>query len=184
MSETLREQIRGNLKSKDIYELLEIWRINNRVVWTDTTFEVLREILKERINEVPPQDNPILEIEEEFELIPTGNEWEEKILDSDDQPELYDPLEVIFFQRNVDRLSIVIAVFYSLSGLFSSQLKQLYLDGMTLSVNDIVIALPSIFAELLGILIQITLIYFPLKALAYILRILMEMEFNSRKAKS
>src|SRR6266545_2519870 len=84
MSDDLRQQIYNNLKLKDIYELLDIWRISNRVVWSDTTFEVLREILNKRIGEVPPQDEPILESEEETEENDDVNdgleEWEPNYL--------------------------------------------------------------------------------------------------------
>ncbi|HUI89456.1 MAG TPA: hypothetical protein VLX61_12105 [Anaerolineales bacterium] len=47
---------------------------------------------------------------------------------------------------------------------------------------NLVIAIIASFIILIGIGLQILTTYFPLKALAYILRVLMEMEFNSRKS--
>ncbi len=108
MNDELREQIRNNLNLKDIYELLEIWRINNRVVWSDTTFEVLREILKERIGEIPPQDEPILESKgdtEENDVDYGLEEWEANLLNDENQPELYDTLDVLKLIHNVNKVA-------------------------------------------------------------------------------
>ncbi|MBK9210916.1 MAG: hypothetical protein IPL71_22595 [Anaerolineales bacterium] len=91
MSEELREQIRNNLNLKDIYELLEIWKTNDRVEWSDTAFEVLREILRERIREIPQQDKPILVHEELVQDNDGFEDWEIKLRDNNNQPELYDP---------------------------------------------------------------------------------------------
>jgi hypothetical protein len=183
MNEELREQIHNNLKLKDIYELLEIWRINNRVVWSDTTFEVLREILKEKMREIPLQEQPILKEEEEIVQDNKGlKNWEVILLNKESQPELYNPAEVITFGRNVNRLAIAVAVVYILLAFLNSQALQMYLQGTSLSFNDITISFPNILTALLYPSLQIVFTYFPLKALAHILRILMEMEFNSRKS--
>ncbi len=182
MNEELREQIRNNLKLKDIYELLEIWRINNRVVWSDTTFEVLREILKEKIREIPLQEKPILEEEEIIQDNHGLKDWEVILLNKESQPELYSPVEVITFGRNVNRLAIAVTVVYILLAFLNSQALQMYLQGTSLSINDITISFPNILTALLYPSLQIAFTYFPLKALSHILRILMEMEFNSRKS--
>jgi hypothetical protein len=92
MSQELRGQIRNHLSLKDIYELLEIWKTNDRVEWSDTTFDVLKELLNERIGELPPQDEPILEHEDASIEKDRLDEWETKLLDDANQPELYDPL--------------------------------------------------------------------------------------------
>jgi len=89
MSDELRKQIYNNLKLKDIYELLEIWRVNNRVIWSDTTFEVLREILREKFGKVPPQDEAVLESTEDSEENDDGlEEWEVNLLDKENQPDV------------------------------------------------------------------------------------------------
>jgi hypothetical protein len=184
MSETLREQIRNSLELKDIYELLEIWKNNNRIQWSDTTFEVLHEILKEKLREIPPQDAPVL-ASNDFEASDDENtgleEWEEKIIDSEDQPELYNPLQVISLRRTINRLAIVVVVVYILQAVWSFQFTQMILQGVSVSINDIEINANNILGISLSTAAKIVLTYFPLKALSHILRILMEMEFNSRK---
>lgn len=192
MSEILREQIRNNLKLKDIYELLEIWKTNNRIEWSETTFEVLHEILKEKLREIPPQDAPIL-AENEFEESDDQNtgleEWEEKIIDSEKQPELYNSLQVVTLRRTIDRLAIVVIVVYILEAVLNSQLIQILFQGVSIStnngfsisINDLENFIRYMLITSMNVALKIILTYFPLKALSHILRILMEMEFNSRK---
>lgn len=185
MSEELHEQIRSNFRQKDIYELLDIWRSNNRTMWSDTAFEVLHEVLKERIREIPPQNDPILANEDLIEEVYGENdgieEWELKLIESEDQPELYDPLQTIVFRRNVDRLIIVVVIVYVLLAILNFQPVRMYFQGVSLSINDVEITASNVMTTTLSTAIQIAFVYFPLKALSHILRILMEMEFNSRK---
>jgi hypothetical protein len=55
MSDDLREQIYLNFSQHETEELLEIWRTHDRNEWSETTFDVIREILQERHVELPPQ---------------------------------------------------------------------------------------------------------------------------------
>lgn len=192
MSETLREQIRNRLELRDIYELLEIWKTNNRVEWSETTFEVLHEILKEKLKEIPPQDAPILaenKLEESDDQNLGLEEWEEKIINSENQPELYNPLLVISLRRTIDRLAIVVVIVYILQAILNSQLLQILFQGVSISINngfsisinDIENFIRYMLITSMNVALKIILTYFPLKALSHILRILMEMEFNSRK---
>ena len=188
MSNELREQIRNNLNLKNIYELLEIWKINNRVVWSDTTFEVLREILKERMGEVPPQDEPIFENNQDSEVendnVDDGlEEWEAQLLDDENQPELYDTLEVLELRDNIDKVAFAAIVVYILLGLLNFSFVRMLLQGIVLSPSELVQSIPSMLFTTLSIGFRIVITYFPLKALTQILRILMEIEFNSRKSK-
>ena len=59
MDENFRNQLINNLNLKPIEELLEIWKTNDRVEWTDEAFEVIQQILLERLGYVPPQNSPI-----------------------------------------------------------------------------------------------------------------------------
>jgi DNA-directed RNA polymerase subunit RPC12/RpoP len=61
MSEELRDQIYNNMNMKDTDELIEIWETNNRYEWSDTAFEVVRQILSNRIGELPEQDDPVFD---------------------------------------------------------------------------------------------------------------------------
>ena len=51
----MKSQIRDTLRLKETEELLEIWQQANHEEWTDLAFEVVQEILKERLGEVPAQ---------------------------------------------------------------------------------------------------------------------------------
>jgi hypothetical protein len=186
VSDGLREQIRNNLNLKDIYELLEIWKSNNRVIWSDTTFEVLREILQERMGQVPLQDDPILESddpEDEKDEIEAGREeWEAKLLADENQPELYEVSEVLIFKDNINKVAVGVIVVYILLGLLSIQSIRAILQGIPVSFSEVVRSLPNEIFTILFVGLKIVVTYVSLKALAHILRILMEMEFRSRKA--
>jgi hypothetical protein len=186
MSDELREQIRNNLKLKNIYELLEIWKINDRVAWSSATFEVLKELLKERIGEVPPQDDPILESKDDSEEnndINDGLEqWEADLLDNENQPELYDTLDVVTLTQTINKIAIASIVVYILLGLLNFSFTRMLFQGFVLSPSEIAQSIPDMLFTTLSTGFRIVVTYFPLKALAQILRILMEMEFRSRKA--
>jgi hypothetical protein len=183
MSIKLQEQIRNELKLKDLYELLEIWKTNNRVEWSDTAFEVLKEILEERIGEVPPQDEPILDIEDDAldDQATDLEEWKLNLLDREDQPELYSTLDVLNIIEKINKVAFAAVVIYILLGLLNFSFVRMLFQGVALTSADIMQSLPTMLFTVLSLIIRIALIYFPLKALALILRILMEMEFNSHK---
>lgn len=61
MSDDFRRQMRANFEEKDTLELLSIWQANNRADWSDLAFEVIEEILRERLAELPAQDAPAYE---------------------------------------------------------------------------------------------------------------------------
>lgn len=73
MSEELRDQIYNNMNMKDTDELIEIWETNNRYEWTDTAFDVVHQILLNRIGKLPEQNDPVFEEKDEDD---TDNEEE------------------------------------------------------------------------------------------------------------
>jgi hypothetical protein len=60
MSDDFRKQLYRNLNQKETDELIEIWQANNHIEWTEMTFDLIREILRERLSELPPQNKPIV----------------------------------------------------------------------------------------------------------------------------
>jgi hypothetical protein len=52
----LKQQIYERMDLKNTEELLNIWRNENREEWTDTAFEVVKEILLTRLGTLPPQE--------------------------------------------------------------------------------------------------------------------------------
>jgi tetratricopeptide (TPR) repeat protein len=55
MSDELRTQIYNNLILRDTEDLLEIWQSASTDEWSEDVFDILKEILTERLGEVPPQ---------------------------------------------------------------------------------------------------------------------------------
>jgi hypothetical protein len=68
MNDDLRNQVFETLNQKETDELVEIWKKNDRVEWSDLAFDVIQEILQNRFGEIPKQNEPILEyVEQEIE---------------------------------------------------------------------------------------------------------------------
>lgn len=57
MSEDRHAQQYRTFNQKETDELVEIWQTNNRYEWADLTFDVIREILQERLGELPPAEH-------------------------------------------------------------------------------------------------------------------------------
>ena len=55
----LRKQIYNNMNFKATDELVEIWKTNNRLEWSDISFDIIKEIIEHRLGELPPQEEPI-----------------------------------------------------------------------------------------------------------------------------
>jgi hypothetical protein len=54
-SDPINDQIYNELSLKSTDELLEIWKTNDRSVWSDEGFNAIQKILLERQGSVPPQ---------------------------------------------------------------------------------------------------------------------------------
>jgi hypothetical protein len=59
MADDLRHQIRASFEQMTTEDLLAIWCENDRHEWSNTTFEVIRDVLEERHVEVPSQGRPV-----------------------------------------------------------------------------------------------------------------------------
>jgi hypothetical protein len=55
MNDDFRSQIYNNMSLKDTEELVSIWQRHNSKEWTDLAFEVVEEILRNRLGELPAQ---------------------------------------------------------------------------------------------------------------------------------
>ena len=186
MSSKIYKQIYSNMNLKETDELLKIWRTHDRLEWSETTFEVIREILETRGAEIPEQDEPIYEHAETTEDDTYGfTEIELKIVDDENPPEFYDPLEVMQISKWIEKAaqaSIILAVVLGLIEL--PELRRIVTSYFYQNQRLIPLATPIALGILsVGIIFQIAITYFPLRALAHTVNILMEMEFNSRKAK-
>lgn len=175
MSEALRKQIYNNLNLKNTDELIEIWRANDRVEWTEDAFDVVRIILMERLGEVPAQAEPVLE-----HVVAKPEEE-----DDDGEPVFYKPREVLWLEKWLTRAAVVAVVATAITYLLQvngvHRTILMYFRGNM--SYDFVAWLIAIFFYIFAVALEGVLYYFSLKALGTILKILMEMEFNSRGVK-
>lgn len=56
---SLQQRIIENMQEKETEELLQTWKKNNRKEWSDLAFEVIHDILFERLGTVPDQTPPL-----------------------------------------------------------------------------------------------------------------------------
>lgn len=182
MSNSLRKQIYNNLNLKETDELVEIWQKNDRVEWSEDTFSVIQEILQERLGELPPQDEPILEYTDDQEDDIEDESDFEFVIDDENPPEFYNPHEVLRLEKWLYQAAIVSIVASIISSLRELQYTQRIVLGFFMNniEMNVVAWLIAIVMFIFAVGLQCILIYFPLKALGSILKILMEMEFNSR----
>lgn len=186
MSNDLRKQIHDNLNLKETDELIEIWKTNDRVEWTDTAFDVLKEILQQRLGEIPHQNEPVLEHVKSG----TRENYDESLLfdkfsDPDNAPVFYKPKEVLWANRWLNRIAVAavaITILVNIPEIIRMQriVLSYFMGNLEWSVLSWLIAL---VISGLAIALQCFIVYFSLKTLASILKILMEMEFNSRATK-
>ena len=183
MSSDLHKQIYNTLNLKETDELIEIWKKNDRVEWTEDTFNVIQEILQERLEELPPQDEPILEYTDDNEGEDSKEETDfDFVIDDENLPEFYNPHEVLRLEKWLYQAAIAAIIASIISSLLGLQQTQrivlgFFMNNIEMNSTAWLIAI-IIFVFAVGL--QCILIYFPLKALGSILKILMEMEFNSR----
>jgi hypothetical protein len=109
-------------------------------------------------------------------------DWEGKLLDNESQPEFYDTLEVLSLKDNIDKVAKAVVIVKVVLGIANFQFVQGMLMGYFPSIGEMPGILWSLLITAIAVGVDIAILYFPLKALAYILRILMQMEYNSRKA--
>lgn len=186
MSNDLRDQIHNNMNLKNTDELLEIWQKNDRVEWSDVSFQAVKEILNSRNIETPQQDEPVYEhLEEENDDGTDKNnlefsELELQIIDDENPPDFYDPFDVLKFGKWLDLAAKMMAIFTILGTLLAfpttKAISSTYFPGGPDSFSVYIV---TIVIMIFNIVIVIPLYYLPLRALSQVLKILMEMEFNS-----
>lgn len=183
MGNSLHQQIYNNFNLKETDELVEIWQKNDRVEWAEDTFNVIREILQERLGELPPQNEPILEYADDTEDDESEDETDfEFLIDDENPPEFYNPHEVLRLEKWLYKAAIASIIASAISSLIAlPQMQRVVLSYFMGNTEwNFVAWLIAILIFVFVVGLQSIILYFPLKALGSILKILMEMEFNSR----
>ena len=181
MNNEFRQQIYNELNLRETDDLLDIWQENNRLEWSDDAFEIIGEILRARGVEIPQQDGAIYEHDETKDY--DFSEEELKIIDDENPPDFYNPVEVLRLSKWIDlaiKGMIGLIITQNLLNISTAfRIPQSYFVGSKYFLGAYPITLLIVAVN---IAIGILLTYMPLKFLSQILRILMEMEFRSRKA--
>src|SRR5512140_3380971 len=95
MNTEIQRQIHDNMDMRDTEELLAIWKTNDRVEWSDEAFEVIATILRSRGVQLPEQSAPVTEHEEADENDVELTEEELRIVDDENPPDFFDPMEAL-----------------------------------------------------------------------------------------
>lgn len=177
MSDRFRSMLYDKFNLRETDELLAIWEENNRFEWSDVTFDVIREILQERLGEVPPQGEPILEPVEPDE--PDADADAEET--HPNSPVFYNPRQVLRLSAWTHRLAVVAVVLIVLLTVLTLPKEHRFISaffddrGPSGLVWLLTIVVSAFNAALLSVIY-----YFGLRWMASLLLVLMEMEFNSR----
>lgn len=183
MANQFRKGIYESFIQKGTDELVEIWKRNDRIEWTEIALDVVREILLERLGELPEQDTPFDQHEQEREedKLIIG----EELIGSENSPVFYDPEQVLWLSKWMNRAAIAMIVLITIQNLLQLRTEQRLVFSFS-PYNQNFIPWSWLIAFIGLVLLSVLesiLLYFPLKALGYILRILMDMEFLSRRVK-
>lgn len=175
-----RNTVYSNLNLLETDDLIGHWRNHDEEEWTPVAFEVMEKILIERLGELPAE----VEIEEP-ESKTEKNTLEEKsnlftelkALIKDNDPVFYDPEKVTLFVKWIFRSVNILVILYVVKFIFDTMPvfrtafdPNYYGSGVLL----------SLFASLVGLILTCLLLFFSYKALGYVLKVLKEMEINSR----
>jgi hypothetical protein len=169
MKSDFGKHVYNSLNLKETPDLLSIWYEHDQEEWSEEAFQAIEQILINRLGEIPPKP----------ELEKANSDDSSRIVED---PEFYKPKKVFALSKLINRVAVasiyvnillpitlIIAVYH----FGKVSLNQIPAEYVFLLVIVAVIILP----------VQIVTTYFGLKALASILSILMEMEFNSRPVK-
>jgi hypothetical protein len=189
--EAQHKQIHERLNVRETDELLDIWLKNDRVEWSDLAFEIIKEILQERSVAPPAQNSPVYEHQPQKKI---PNKLKEFLAIGDDTHRLpaageistifYQPQKVILLQKWINLtmiLAIVVNAARTIQEYANTQSYVSSILGSRAASNSIVFLIAGSIT-IFTLALQIALTVTALKGLSYILKILMQFEFNSRAA--
>lgn len=101
MRDQQRKQIYDELSVEETEDLLHIWQYGDIDEWDETDFEMIKEILLERLGDLPPQsiELQIDEIMYQLEDHLDNSEWEKALADCERALQLKPDLEMVYNAR-------------------------------------------------------------------------------------
>lgn len=178
MDESAWNAIYEHLSWKETDELIGYWQRHDEEEWTAAAFEVMEKILIERLGELPGKDEIDNLLIKKDEPGGKSNPFTElKTLINDTDPVFYNPNKITLLIKWVFRSLNILIILYIIQYIFDNiRLFSMVFDE---NINTASIAF-GIVTSLVVLLITIVVIFVQYKALGYVLKILKEMEINSR----
>jgi hypothetical protein len=168
------KQIYERLNLRKTEELLDIWVNNDRVEWADLTFEIIHEILRERAVELPAQNGPVY-MHQLKKKVKITDKLKESLGIGDyavrfeTTAMFYKPRKVFMLQKWINWTMVFVILSYGIRIIVS------FAELIRSQFNT-----TSFVLHIISSLIQIAIPLIALIGLSYILKILMQFEFNSR----
>jgi small-conductance mechanosensitive channel len=174
LAELTIDFIFGVLKGVIYYLVLKSVSLGlNMIVETDINYRDKNVVDGKNANK--EEDNKLTDDEPGLET------WEAKLLDSEDQPDFFDTLDIVELIRKLNKAANWVLVLNVLLGIYNLPITSLIISGFLPQFSEAPYIFWNSLLIVVGTVINILPPYLLLKASVYILRILMEMEFNSRK---
>jgi hypothetical protein len=183
MNDEFRQRLYNQLNMRETDDLVEIWQTNDREEWTELSFDVIREILQRRLGELPPQDEPALEdLTDDIEVDNDGGATQDELGEEEDEPVFYEPQDVLWLDTRLNQVALIAIIAMIGASSLTLLVTQRFFSSFfpNNEVWNLIAWVIVIVVYVFALTLESIIIYFPLKALGAILKILMEMEFNSR----
>lgn len=178
MEENEWKTIYNNLSLRETDELQNFWLKHNENEWTPIAFDVMEKILMERLGELPQEESileaPVLTTN----LNRRRNSLEElKTIVSDNDPVFYDPDKVTLLVKWIFRFMNILIVLFGIQFLYNV----IYYFSIRSPFSSWTDILNYFGLDFITLLISISIVFVEYKVMGYVLKILREMEINSRK---
>lgn len=170
--------IYSNLSLWETDDLIGHWQKHDEEEWTPVAFEVMEKILIERLGELPDKVGGVEQkIESETIKKKSGSLVELKTLINDNDPVFYDPEKISLLVKWIFRSINILIILYIIKFIIENLPVFRVLFGTNYDKTSV---LMSLFFSLIVLILTSLLVFFSFKALGYVLKILKEMEINSR----
>jgi hypothetical protein len=186
----LYQKIYERMSQMETDELSAIWIKNDRGEWSDITFEVIKEILRERSVAPPTQNEPAYAPQSSQKHPHKLKEFLGIVADNNGLPSsgetstlFYEPQKVLMLQKWIHLTMMVAIIAIVADTILAFPAIRLTVSSWFVQnpvSNSRTVPISGIIAILLNAIFQIVFTITTLKVLSYILKILMQFEFNSR----
>jgi hypothetical protein len=165
---------------------LAIWAKNDHVEWSGPTFDVIKEILQRRLAALPPQNEPVYVYQPQEKASGKLKEFFGIVADTDSfstggrAPLFYKPQKVYVLQKWINLTVILAIIAKAVDTIRSFPAFKSAVSYYLASRGDSIVVPIAYAVTIFSVVLEIAFIVAALKGLSYILKILMQFEYNSR----